>query len=120
MIWLKRIGLILLIIFLGTIIDYAVHHISPLFSVPSTYFPHKIFYGTLWATVGYLLFRKHLRTPLQLALTMSAVPAVLLQTMYFIQRHQLPWVVLLFLFLHFLMFLLPGYFIAKKFKHVFI
>ncbi len=120
MVWLKRIGLVLLIISLGTIIDYFVHQIDPRFSVPSTYFPHKVFYGILWALVGYLVFRKKIKTHFWLAFTIAAVPSVLLQTMYFIQKHQLPWVVLLFLVLHFLMFFLPGFYICRRFKNIFI
>ena len=120
MIWVKRILLILVIICLGTVIDYVVHQADARFSVPSTYFPHKIFYGTLWGFVGYIVFKKFIKTDLQLAFVISVVPAVALQTMYFLEKHQLGWVVLFFLFGHFLMFLLPGYFIAKKFKEVFI
>ena len=117
--WVKIIALILLIISLGTVIDYIVHQMDPRFSVPNSYFPHKIFYGTLWAFAGYVVFRKSITTPLRAALIISATPAVLLQTMYFIQGHQLVWVVFFFLVLHFLMFLLPAYVICKKFKNVF-
>lgn len=120
MLWLKRIALTLLIICLGTVIDYFVHRLSPYFSVPDSYFPHKIFYGTLWAFVGYLVFRKKIKNYFWLAFTLAITPAVLLQTMYFIQGHQLPLVVLLFLFLHFLMFLLPGYYICRKYRSIFI
>ena len=120
MMWFKRIGLILLIICLGTIIDYVVHQMDPRFSVPPEYFPHKIFYGTLWALVGYVVLKKYLPTPFELAFAMSAVPAVMLQVMYFIQQHLLTWVTVLFLFLHFLMFLLPGFYICKRLKDVFI
>ena len=123
MIWAKRIGLILLIIVLGTVIDYVVHQLDPAFSVPSSYFPHKIFYGTLWGFVGYLVFGtwfKLLKTPFWVAFTIAAVPAVLLQTMYFIQGHQQLWVVFFFLVAHFFMFLLPGYFICKKYVSVFL
>ncbi len=123
MIWAKRIGLILLIIVLGTVIDYVVHQMSPNFSVPSSYFPHKIFYGTLWGFVGYLVFGawfKWLKTPLWTAVAIAAVPAVALQTMYFIQGHQLKWVVFFFLVAHFFMFLLPGYFICKKYASTFL
>ncbi len=120
MVWLKRIALIVLIICLGTIIDYFVHQMDPRFSVPATYFPHKIFYGSLWAFVGYFVFKKYLTTPLLLAFTMAAVPAILLQTMYYIQKHQLGWVVLFFLLLHFLMFIIPGFFVCRRFKDIFI
>ena len=119
MIWLKRTGLILLIIGLGTIIDYIVHHLDPRFSVPDAYFSHKIFYGTLWAFAGFLFFRKYLKTPLQRAIVISATPAALLQTMYLFQGHQLVWVVFLFLILHFFMFLLPAWYICRKFDGVF-
>ena len=117
--WLKQIGLILIIICLGTIIDYFVHSTSPYFSVPNAYFPHKIFYGVLWSFVGYLVFKKYIKTYFWLAFTIAAVPAVLLQTMYFIQGHQLTWVVLFFLVGHFFMFLLPGYYICRKYKDIF-
>lgn len=120
MIWLKRVGLILLIICLGTVIDYFTHQASPYFSVPPTYFPHKIFYGTLWALVGYVVFRKYLKTYLRIAFTIAAVPAVLLQVMYLIQMHLLPWVSYLFMFLHFIMFLLPSYYVCRKFKNIFL
>ncbi len=120
MIWVKRLGFILLIICLGTIVDYVVHQMNPYFSVPLDYFSHKIFYGTIWGFVGYLVFRKYLKTSLAVAFTIAATPAVLLQTMYLIQEHQLPWVVFLFLFLHFFMFFLPAYFICKKYTILFI
>ena len=107
-----------LIICIGTAIDFMVHQMSPYFSVPNSYFPHKIFYGTLWAFIGYLIFRKKIKTSFWLAFTIAAVPATLLQTMYFIQGHQLPSVVLLFLFLHFLMFFLPGYYMCKKYHTI--
>lgn len=118
MIWIKRIGLILIIICLGTVIDYFVHQTDPRFSVPFVYFPHKIFYGTLWAFVGYLVFKKYTSTHFGLATVISATPAVILQAMYFIQHHLLVWVAFLFLFLHFLMFIVPAYFICKKYQSV--
>ncbi len=120
MIWIKRIGLILVIIFLGTIIDYFTHQTSPYFSVAFSYFPHKILYGALWGFVGYVIFKKWLNTSFKLAFTISLVPAVLLQTMYYIQGHLMTWVVLLFLVGHFFMFLLPGYYICRKYRAIFI
>jgi len=123
MIWIKRIALIFLTIFLGTIIDYIVHNMSVHFYVAFNYYPHKILYGTLWACLGYLafhvFFRKHIKTPFALAVTLAAVPAVLLQTWYFYLNHQPKWIVLVFLVLHFFMFLLPGYYIHKKYKNLF-
>src|SRR3989338_7855732 len=120
MIWLKRIGLVLIIISLGTVIDYIVHQMDARFSVPFEYFPHKIFYGALWVFVGYLVLRKFITTHFALATVISATPAVILQAMYFIQHHLLGWVTVFFLLGHFLMFILPAYFICKKYKSVFL
>ena len=120
MIWLKRIGLILIIIFLGTIIDYFIHQLSEYFIVPFSYFTHKIVFGTLWSFVAYLIFRKFIHSPFALASAMSAVTSVLLQTFYFIYEHEMTWVTTLFIFIHFLCFLIPGYFISKKYKYIFL
>ena len=120
MIWLKRIGLILLVISLGTVIDYFTHQTSPFFSVAFAYFPHKILYGTLWGFVGYLVFKKYLTTPFRVNFTVALTPAVLLQTMYYIQGHLMTWVVLLFLVGHFFMFMLPGHYIFRKYRNLFI
>ena len=111
--WLGRIGLIFLIISLGTVIDYFAHQTSPFFSVPFIYFPHKIFYGTLWAFIGYLVFKRYIKQSFWLAFTISIVPATALQIMYFIQMHLTLWVVILFLVGHFFMFLIPGFLICK-------
>ncbi|MDP3999327.1 MAG: hypothetical protein Q8P76_01880 [bacterium] len=119
MVWLKRILLVLAIICLGTIIDYIAHQIDPRFSVPSSYFPHKILYGTLWAFAGYLVFKKYLNTPFKLALVLSATPAIILQIIYIINGHLFLWVSFLFMVLHFLMFLLPGFYICRKYQSVF-
>lgn len=120
MVWIKRVLLVLVIICLGTLIDYYVHGLDPRFSVPSVYFPHKIFYGTLWGLVGYIVFQKKIKTPFLAAFIISAVPAVLLQVMYFIQMHLLLWVTVLFMVLHFLMFLLPGYCLCRRYKKIFL
>lgn len=124
--WFKKtdlvlvLALILFAISLGTILDYLAHLLDPRFSVPDSYFPHKIFYGTLWGFVGYLVFKKFLTTPFRIAFAVSAVPAVLLQVMYYIQGHLLTWVVFLFLALHFLMFFFPMLYLAKKYRKVFV
>ncbi len=120
MIWIKRIGLILIIIFLGTIIDFIVHHTSSYFTEPFYYYTHKIAFGALWSFVAFLVFRKWIKTPLSLAITMSATTSILLQFFYFINEHELTWVTVLFIFIHFLCFLIPGYFICKKYKSIFI
>ena len=124
MIWIKRIGLILLMIFFGTIIDFCIHQLSELFSVPFSYFTHKIIFGTLWAFVTYLAFyffgKKLIHAPFWLVFAMSAVTSVLLQTFYFINEHELGSVVIFFLFVHLLCFLIPGYHIVNKYGNLFI
>lgn len=120
MIWIKRIGLILLIIFLGTIIDFIVHHASSYFTEPFYYFTHKIAFGALWSFVAYLIFRKFIKTSFWLAVVMSAVTSILLQFYYFILEHDPLWVTILFMFVHFFCFLIPGYYICKKYKNLFI
>lgn len=124
--WLKKtdlvlvLALILLAISLGTILDFWAHELDIRFSVADSYFTHKIFYGTLWGFVGYLVFRKYLTTPFRIAFAISAVPAALLQIMYYIQGHLLTWVVILFLILHFFMFFLPALYLAKRYRWVFV
>ena len=113
-------ALVLLTISLGTILDFLAHTLDVRFSVADSYFTHKIFYGTLWGFVGYMLFRKYLTTPSRIAFAISAVPSVLLQTMYYIQGHLLTWVVILFLILHFLMFFFPALYLARRYKWVFV
>lgn len=120
MIWLKRIWLILLIIFLGTVIDFIVHHTSVYFSEPSSYFTHKIAFGILWSFVTYVVFKKFIKTPFQLAFYMSAVTSILLQSYYFILEHDPLWMTVFFMFVHFLAFLLPGYYICKKYRSIFL
>lgn len=118
MIWLKRIGLIFLIIFLGTILDYIVHNLNVALTEEFSYFTHKIFFGTFWGFVGYLVYyfflRRQIQTPFALALLISAVPAVLLQFYYYFLEHDPLWKTVFFLFVHFFAFLFAGYFVIKK------
>jgi hypothetical protein len=117
---LKIILIIFIAIFLGTIIDYIVHHANARFSVPFSYFPHKIFYGTLWAAVAFFVFRKFVTKKwLELAFISSFAPALILQTIYFIRMHLALDVVILFLILHFLMFLPFMIILFKKYRNLF-
>jgi len=115
----KIILIIFVAIFLGTIIDYIVHQFDPSFSVPFSYFPHKIFYGTLWAVVAFFVVRRFTKKWLELAFISSFAPALILQTIYFIQMHLALDVVLLFLILHFFMFLAPMIPLFKKYQSLF-
>ncbi|HEY4715091.1 MAG TPA: hypothetical protein VIH31_01130 [Candidatus Paceibacterota bacterium] len=116
----KIILIIFIAIFLGTVIDYIVHQTDPSFSVPFSYFPHKIFYGTLWAAVAFFVARLFTKKWLELAFICSFAPALILQTIYFIQMHLAPDVVLLFLILHFFMFLAPMIPLFKKYQNLFV
>ena len=115
---LKIILIIFVSIFLGTIIDYIVHHSSPRFSVPFIYFPHKIFYGTLWSVIAFFIARKFTKNWLELAFICSFAPALILQTIYFIKMHLALDVVILFLILHFFMFLIPMAYLFKKYRNL--
>ena len=119
MIWLKRIGLILVVILVGTAIDFGVHSISAYLYEPPSYFTHKIAFGAFWAFVAYLIGRKFLKTPFSLAFAISGVTSVLLQFYYFWLEHDPLGKTVFFLFVHFFCFLIPGYFIIKKYKHLF-
>ena len=105
-------------IVIGTGIDFLVHHMSPRFSVPLWYFPHKIFWGTLWASVGYFLYRRYAKTWLELAVVVFFIPALVLQIMYFVKAHLAVDVVILFFILHFFMFLAPALVLFKKYKNL--
>lgn len=117
--WVKQLGLIILIIALGTIIDFFTHQITPKFWVPWEYFPNKIIFGSFWGFVAFKIFRRLTQNPRYLALWMSLAVAVILQTKYFLQGYALDFVIL-FMFLHFGMFLLPALWIFKKYKKVFL
>jgi peptidoglycan/LPS O-acetylase OafA/YrhL len=120
MIWLKRIGLILVIISIGTAIDFGVHSINAYLYEPLPYFTHKIAFGTFWALVAYIVFRKFTKTPFWMAFAMSATTSILLQTYYFVLEHDPFGKTFLFMFVHFFAFFIPGYFICKKYPYLFI
>jgi hypothetical protein len=110
-------GLVLVIIVAGTAIDFVVHSLSEKFAVPEYYFKDKIIFGTLWGFVAVLVFQRVHNLNLK-AVLMSATVAVLLQIRYFLTGYAL-WFVILFLFLHFIMFLVPALIIFKKYPEVF-
>jgi hypothetical protein len=120
MIWLKRIGLLLIIICIGTGLDYIVHNLRVSFGEPTEYFTHKIIFGTFWALVAYIVFRKWARTPFKVAFAMAATTSVLLQTYYFLLEHDPFGKTFFFMFVHFFAFLIPGYYIVKKWRSLFI
>jgi len=115
---LKQLGFILLIVLLGTIIDYAVHSSSQRFFVLLEYYPNKIIFGTFWGFVSFKILRRWIKTPMALAVSMCAFVSIVLQTKYFLQGYAVDFVIL-FMFLHFGMFILPAVPIFRKFWPVF-
>lgn len=116
---IKQLGLVVLVVLLGTIIDFVVHKSNIRFDVPFEYFPNKIIYGSIWAFVFLKIFSgwSQVKSPAVLAVLTFLGTAVVLQTKYFLQGYDL-FFVFLFMFLHFIMFLIPAYFIFQKFKRV--
>ena len=110
--------IILLAIFVGTIIDYIIHGLSPRFSVPASYFQHKLFYGTLWAILAFFIARRFTKNWLDLSFIASFASAAVLQTIYFLRLHLAVDVVLLFLILHFFMFLAPMALLFWRYKNL--
>ena len=116
---IRIIILILIAIFIGTVLDYFVHQMSSRFSVPSSYFTHKVFYGTLWASLSFFVGRRFIsKNWLDLAFISAFITAVLLQVVYYVQGHLATDVVILFVVLHFFMFLIPMIFLFKKYKNL--
>lgn len=114
---LKRLGLVLIIVAIATILDYIAHSTSPAFYVPFEYFRNKVIFATIWGFVTLLVIQK-MRSVWLKALIFAGVDAVLLQIKYFIQGYDL-FFVFLFLFLHFIMLFVPAIVIIKRYPRVF-
>lgn len=114
---LEIIGLVLVILVIGTALDFATHSLSEKFTVPEYYFKDKIIFGTLWGVVALWAFQK-VKNPNTKAALFAGTVAVLLQIRYLLTGYAL-WFVVLFLFLHFLMFLIPALIIFKRFPEIF-
>ncbi len=108
----------LLVIGLGTVIDYFVHSSSERFAVPSWYYRNKVIFGTVWGAVAVLVSLKFIQNYRWRALFVALVVAVVLQIKYFLEGYDL-FFVFLFMGLHFLMFLWPAWFLFKKFNYLF-
>ena len=115
---LQQLGLIVLVIVIGTIFDWIAHQASPRFGVPREYFSNKVLFGSLIGFVAFRLFRRHLKKPTHQALAVSFIVAVLLQTRYYLEGYDL-FFVFLFMGIHFVAFLVPALFIFKRFKRIF-
>lgn len=105
------------VVLIGTFLDFLVHIISERFSVPEYYFSNKIIYATFWFLVGLIVFWR-VHKPLSKAILMTALVAIVLQTRYFFEGYPL-WFVFFFMVVHFVAFLLPVYIIFLRNKHLF-
>lgn len=115
--FLKKVGLILLVICTATLIDWAVHSLSPHFYVTSDYYRNKIIFATIIGLATLWVFRT-IKSANKKALFFSLIIAVTLQTKYFLLGYD-RFFVFLFMFLHFGMFLLPALIIFKKYPEYF-
>ena len=69
---LKIAGVVLIILVLGTIIDYFAHSTSPRFGVPPEYFRNKVIYGSIIGLLSLWIF-KNKKTMLMGAILYAAV-----------------------------------------------
>ena len=113
----KRIILVFSVIVLGTIIDWFAHQTSERFAVPPEYFPHKVLYGTFWGVIAIFLLPYFTKNPRWQAFWMAFSVALVLQIKYFYLGFDL-FFVILFFFLHGIMFFIPGWFLFKKYEKV--
>jgi hypothetical protein len=113
--------LLLLMMLAGTAIDWAVHHLRDAWAVPPEYFPSKIIFGTLWSVISAWLMIRILRETRTgaLALGVPAIVALFLQTKYFYQGYPLDFV-LLFMGLHYVMFLPGSFWVFSRHRYVFL
>jgi len=115
--YIKRIGLVFLIVFIATFIDWLAHSSSPAFYVPFEYFYNKVVFAFLWGFAA-LWFSKKVTNLTWKAFIFSGLIAFVLQTKYFFQGYDL-YFVFLFMFLHFAMFLAPAIIIFNKYPEIF-
>jgi len=113
----KRLGLLAVIVTIAVLLDFAAHSVSQAFYVPWEYFRNKIIFAILYGFIALWLLQK-INSSLRKSAIFSAVLAVLLQIKYFLQGYDI-FFVILFLFLHFLMFLVPSYVIFRKYPQIF-
>jgi hypothetical protein len=117
---LQQAGLMLLMMVIGVAFDYPVHLLRPEWNVPPEYFWGKIIFGVIWGVIALYVLRRMLAVTSQrtMALAVPAIVTVVLQTKYFYQGWPLSFVII-FMFLHYLMFL-PGSFLNfYRFRDVF-
>lgn len=116
----KQVGLLLVMVAAGTLIDWAVHSSYGPWYVEGEYYRNKILFGTAFGLIGFYALKYVLgvRTLRGFIWGVPAVIAAILQTKYFYQGRDLTFV-LVFLFGHYLMFLPGSWFIFRKYPDVF-
>jgi len=118
----KKISLqiLLMLVMMGvaTLIDYLTHSANERFYVEAEYYRNKIIFGALWGLVGFYVFRIWVKNLDILAVLVSLVIAVSLQTKYLLQGRP-PDFVFIFMGLHFLMFVFPTFTIFRMFPRIF-
>lgn len=119
--FLKQVCLLLVIVAAGTLIDWAAHSLYAPWHVEAEYFRNKIIFGTLWGILGYYALRHILgvRTIRAMTWGVPGVIAAVLQTKYFYQGRDLTFVIV-FLFLHYLMFLPFSWLVFRRWRGVFL
>ena len=113
-----QILLMLVMMGVATYIDYLTHSANERFFVETEYYRNKIIFGALWGLVGFYVFRIWVKNLDILAVLVSLVIAVSLQTKYFFQGRPLDFV-FIFMGLHFLMFVFPTFTMFRLFPRVF-
>lgn len=100
-------GVLLLVIFVFTGIDYIIHLVSPEFSVPSYYFINKIIFGFILAVLLFFLLG-NIKNIWIKVFVFSFVISALLQIRYFLSGFPVDFV-LLFLLVHFLILVIVSF-----------
>lgn len=117
----QQLGLLLAIVAAGTLIDWVVHSSRDAWYVEPSYFTGKIVYGVAWGLFAVVVLRRVLAVtnPRVLALGVPAIISIVLQTKYFYQGRNLDFIIL-FLFLHYLMFVPPALFVFSRYREIFL
>ncbi len=105
---------------IGTTIDFIVHSSHHALYVEPSYYLGKVIFGVVWGLCSYYILKNVLKVSNWKAMAwgVPALIALMLQTKYFYQSRG-NFFVMLFLFLHFLMFLPASFSIFKKKQSIF-
>ena len=114
----KQVGLISLMVAIGTIVDLTFHSSVPPYYLPPGFFFWCFFIGTFWGFIVYKIFAEYFFSPNLIAALVSLNVSFLFQSAYMLQGTD--WnEVLVFLLLDFLLFFIPSVPIFNSFKKIF-